>query len=77
MVKTVTNSAKYRPTAKYSDTPLQRNTELHQKDLRISLYLVHILGSAREAVSWGGHLSGLKSNRRQFAVPRVELSPTC
>ena len=30
------NSVKYRPALRYSGTPLQRDTELHQKDLRIT-----------------------------------------
>ena len=44
MVKTVPNSAKYRPTLRYSYRPLQQLVELHQKDLRINLVLGHFLG---------------------------------
>ena len=75
--KTVPNSAKYRPTRATADQPLQKNTELHQKDLRINLVLVYILGMVLEGVPKGGHYSGLKSNRPVFGVPRVELAPTC
>ena len=38
------NSVKYSHTLGYRDTPLQYTAELHQKDLRINLVLVHILG---------------------------------
>ena len=48
MVKTVPNSAKYRHTRRYTDPPLHQNTELHQKDLRINLKSVHILGPENE-----------------------------
>ena len=57
--------------------PLQLHVELHQKDLRINLYLVHILGMVLRHVSGGGHLSGLKSNRPLFEVQTVTLAPTC
>ena len=36
------NSVKYRPTLRNSASPLQQDSELHQKDLRINLYLGHI-----------------------------------
>ena len=51
MVKTVPNSAKYRPTTIYSMPPLQQTDELHQKDLRINLYLLQILGPGIEVIS--------------------------
>ena len=35
------NSAKYRPTTIPTLLPLQHGVELHQKDLRINLVLVH------------------------------------
>ena len=44
------NSAKYRPTELYTDPPLQHADELHQKDLRIIPYFMHILGPENEAV---------------------------
>ena len=57
------NSAKQCHTPGTPTTRLQGNTELHQKDLRKSPKNVHIQGPVHEAVSAGGHLSGLKSNR--------------
>ena len=38
------NSVKYRPTLNLTGTPLQFQGELHQKDLRINLKTVQILG---------------------------------
>ena len=43
------NSVKYRPTHRTTGSPLQRADELHQKDLRINLFLGHILGPGTEA----------------------------
>ena len=59
--QTVPNSANPVP---YPVLPLQLSDELHQEDLRIMPVLVHISGPETEAVSVGGHLSRLKSNRR-------------
>ena len=44
----MSNSAKYRPTARYSSRPLHHSDELHQKDLRIIPVSVHILGPENE-----------------------------
>ena len=71
------NSVKYRPTRRLPWRPLQFDGELHQKDLRILLYLGHIWGPAWRHVSTGGHVPGLKSNRRLFHVPAVINPPTC
>ena len=43
------NSVKYRPTLRYTVPALQFNTELHQKDLRINLEMVHIWDPENEA----------------------------
>ena len=51
MAKTVPNSAKYRPIARYSYRPLQHSIELHQKDLRIMTLFLHILGPGNEGIS--------------------------
>ena len=58
-------------------SPLQYQSELHQKDLRIMPISVHIWGTAWDPVSTGGHVSGLKSNRHVFMVQTVILTPTC
>ena len=50
-VKTAPNSVKYRPTRRYGHRPLQHSGELHQKDLRINQYFMHIQGPENEAVS--------------------------
>ena len=57
--------------------PLQLADELHQKDLRILLVLVHILGTAMRHVSKGGHVLGLIPNRRLLRVPGLTFTPTC
>ena len=44
------NSVKYRPTRQYPCSPLQLQSELHQKDLRINLKYVQIQGPENEAV---------------------------
>ena len=44
------NSAKYRPIELYTDPPLHRADELHQKDLRIIPYFMHILGPENGSV---------------------------
>ena len=71
------NSAKYRPTGSTPARPFHQRDELHQKDLRKSPENVHIQGPVLEAVSRGGHVSRLKSNRQVLRVPRVTLAPTC
>ena len=76
-VKTVTKQCQYRHIRASASQPLQQIDELHQKDLRINQYLVHILGMALRHVSKGGHLSGLIPNRRLFGVPAVINPPTC
>ena len=77
MVKTVSKQCQTVPYPIPTTRPLQLATELHQKDLRIIPNLVYIWGPVWEGVLEGGHLSGLKSNRRLFVVPRVEKAPTC
>ena len=57
--------------------PLQQLDELHQKDLRKVAVLVHIQGPVNEAVSTGGHVSGLKSNRQVLRVQTCTLASTC
>ena len=37
---------------------------------------LHILGPGTEAVLLGGHVLGLKSNRRDIGVPRVNNGST-
>ena len=64
MAKTVPNRPKQCQTAIPTMLPLQQPSELHQKDLRINLVLVHIPGTALRHVLRGGHILGLKSNRR-------------
>ena len=71
------NSVKYRPTVPYTVPPFQQRTELHQFYLRINLELVHILGMVLRHVLQGGHVLGLKSNRRLFGVPAVINPSTC
>ena len=66
MVKTVPNSAKTVPNQIPAYSPFQQRADLHQKDLRIIPVFLHILGPGNEAVSWGGHYSGLKSNRQVY-----------
>ena len=63
MAKTVPNSVKTVPNSDIARPPFHQNAELHQKDLRIMSYFLHILGPGLRPVSVGGHLSGLKSNR--------------
>ena len=77
MVKTVSKQCQTVPNLNQPGQPFQQPSELHQKDLRINWYFVHIQGPVHEAVSTGGHVSGLKSNRRVLEVPQVELTPTC
>ena len=50
-VKTVSKQCQTATFLRSRYRPLQQNTELHQKDLRINLELVHILGMVHEAVS--------------------------
>ena len=71
------NSAKYRHTPISSYRPLQLRVELHQKDLRINHVLVQIWGMVLDPVLVGGHVPGLKSNRRLFGVQLAEKAPTC
>ena len=71
------NSAKYRPTVLPRASRLQLPGELHQKDLRINLVFMHILGLRMRHVPEGGHVLGLKSNRRVLAVPTLINPPTC
>ena len=49
-VKHGQNSAKYRPTVLTRASRLQRNNELHQKDLRINLKYGSILGPESEVI---------------------------
>ena len=68
--QTVSNSGQTVPTAsqEYRVTPKRpKNNDLIPADLR-----VQELGHSQ-----GGHILGLKSNRRVFVVPRVILPPTC
>ena len=44
------NSAKYRPALRYTGRPFHRADELHQKDLRINLIFLQILGLRTEGI---------------------------
>ena len=76
------NSVKYRPTVLSYASRLQQRAELHQKDLRISLYLVHIQGPENEAdlradmflalfLIVAFYASGPSHLRRRVDIPRI------
>ena len=69
------NSAKQCQNSDILDTrllPATASARVTSKRPKNKLYLVRIRGMALRHVSRGGHVSGLKSNRRVFGAQTVE-----